>query len=151
MTTSSEQPSPACMTFAIDPDTSGPTLKPVEATFTRLGPKKLRVLVTFTDPVMESVWPEVKFGLLLVGRRAGRTIAIHIQESGLWKDKWNAHSTETTWSMDRRKLRVELTLPIKYESIPDRPPRTFTSFREGWWPFMTKAQWIQALDHRGRL
>jgi len=139
------------MTIAVDPDTTGPTPLVIEATFTRLGPKKLRVLVTFAEAVMESVWPEVKFGLLLVGQRAGRTIGLHIQESGLWQSKWNAHSTETTWSMDRRKLRVELTLPTKYESIPEHPPRTFTSFTEGWWPLMTKAQWIQALDHQHRL
>ena len=151
MNTSSQQPAPSTMHFAIDPDTSGVVPSLVKATFTPMGPKKLRIEVFFADPLVEDKWPEVKFGLLLVRPRTGRTIALSIHESGLWNGKWDALSTETSWSQDRCRLRADLALPAKYQCIPDSPPRTFTNFTEGPWPFMTNAQWIEAVDQRHEL
>jgi hypothetical protein len=139
------------MTIAADPDTTGVMPRVVETSFIRLSPKKLCVLVTFVEPIVGRSRPEVKFGMLLVDQVPGRTIAISIDESGLWSGKWTPQTTKTTWSRDRRVLRVEISLPDKYPNIPDAPPRTFRSFSEGRWPFMTKAQWIQALDHRNKL
>lgn len=147
----SQSAKPAVMRFSVDPDTSGPLPTLVQATFTPMGPKKLRVEVSFGEPLLEERWPEVKFALLLVRPRGGRTIALHIHESGLWNEKWDALSTETSWSPDRRTLRADLSLPAKYQSIPESGPRTFTKFAEGWWPLMTKAQWAEAVDHRHRL
>lgn len=147
----SEPLAPATMHFAVDPETRGPLPTLVQTTFTPMGPKELRIEVSFAESLLVDELPEVKFGMLVVQPRGTRSIALHIHESGLWNEKWDALSTETSWSSDRLRLQVVLKLPLKYQSIPASGPRSFTTFAECAWQFMTRAQWADAVDHRHQL
>lgn len=134
------------MTFALDPETMGSTLKLVAARFTPLDAKSLRVEITFERPTVEAISPELKFGMLLIRQRSIRTIALFIHESGLWKEKWEEESLKHAWSPNRCELAVELKLPRRYENLPVGSARSFNSFREDRWPLMTKQSWIDAVN-----
>ena len=137
------------MRVSLDPETGGPAPTLERVQMRRMAGNQLEALVHFAAAMPATTEVRLDFGQLQVHAKGQRRLALHIEDSGLWRSKWSHDHIQHAWLDQGLTLRVELRLPSRYEQVPQDAPFEARAFPEEPWTIMTRQQWLDALDRYG--
>jgi len=142
--------SPSLITQSVLADNRQPAPRVQRVAARRLNPRELHISVEFSRAVTESTTVEVSLGYLCIEERELRsyTIALSLPQP-LWKSKWPSCIVKPEWNEARTGFEVTLTLPEKFERIPEAPDVVCAPPEDAAWPFMTPEQWREATEPWG--
>jgi hypothetical protein len=142
--------SPSLITQSVLADHRQPAPRVQRAAARRLNPRELHISVEFSRAATESTTVEVSLGYLCIEERELRsyTIALSLPQP-LWKSGWPSRIVEPEWNEERTGFQVTLTLPEKFERIPEAPDVVCSPPEDAPWPFMSSERWRELTDPWG--